>query len=89
METVALKNPFKEILAFSKRKGPRRVTIDGKSFIILPDVGDDLIEELEHYLNDRLDRSDLKLRREIARRRASVRKGRILSFKAFRKSLHV
>jgi len=79
MESIVLENPLEKLLKINETKKPKKVLIHGQEFIVLPNLPELLLKELELFLEDRLDKFDPELNKEIQEARQQIKKGDYLS----------
>lgn len=72
MEPLILEDPLEKLISLSKTRKPQRVKIHNHQFIILPNLPEDVLTELEYFLEDYLDKDDSKLKEEVNQARAQI-----------------
>jgi hypothetical protein len=80
-------NSLKEIADLAKKGGPQRIKVGDIEMIIIPGVSDEVLEQMEFFLEDFLDKKDESLRKEISRARKEINQGKFATHEQTWKNL--
>ena len=69
-------NSLKEIADLAKKGKPQRIKVGDIEMIIIPRVSDEVLEQMEFFLEDYLDKKDETLGKEISQARKEIDQGK-------------